>query len=461
MSEQQNIKLTADEREFFNNFVVAHVAPHSTQTPEQAQERGWIHFHYPTNDKLIKAHLDGKQSIALPPRWYPLYANIDIDSPKTQAEAVFDKLDELQIRADQYLITATPRHRKNGNFRINFKLEMNSEPATTGLQNIVLRRHFNFHNVETNPRPNVSDRLVCGFNSEFLDLQTRADLGLDLRGKLDALRNLRPIEITDLPRIQAELPGIAEVNEQHLKTGSTFLKEGKELLENGLQSGDYNRHDAQHRVIFLLWKRGNHNPEQTAELVKTWIREKHNGHSDAVNIGDWTRIDAEINRQVKSVFKLIANRLPDAPHNRTVEVTRADVLMAAKFAPGNVVKQKQFFNLIKIIRPNFHWKWILIHSKKWIHQIASDSTYKKLKKELQSKGLMQIDRRYIVNSESQKYKFNFQLGSGEPLTDADGKHIANYEEAVVTVFNNNRREIKAATGISDSTLDRYLGKAKI
>jgi hypothetical protein len=452
---KQNTTLTADEREFFNNFVVAHVAPHSTQTPKQAAERAWTYQHRPTNDKLIKAHLDGKQSLALLPLWYQVYANIDIDSPKTQAEAVFNKLDELKIRADQYLITATPRHRQSGNFRINFKLEMNNEPATAGLQNIVLRRNFNFHNVETNPRPNVSDRLVCGFNSEFLDLHTRADLGLDLRGKLDALRNLRPIEITELPRIQTELPAIGEVNEQHIKTGSTFLKEGKALLENGLQSGDYNRHDAQHRVIFLLWKTGLYSPETAAEFVKTWIENKHNGQSDAANSGDWQRIHAEIDRQVKSVFKLIANRLPDAPHNRTVEVTRADVLMAAKFAPGDVVKQKQFFNLIKIIRPNFHWKWILIHSKKWIHQIASDSTYKDLKKELQSKGLMQIDRRYIVNSESQKYKFNFQLDSGEPLTDADGKHIDTYYEALEAVCGSGRG-IQELTGVNRMTLWRNL-----
>lgn len=170
---QRNTILNGDELEFFNGFVIAHVAPHSTQTPEQAARRTWTYKRFETYDEAVKSHLAGKESLALPPRWYPTFANIDIDNPKVQEKAVFDKLDELQIRHDQMLGATTPRYRQNGNFRIYFKMEMKGLPATAGLQDVVLKRHFNFHNVETNPRPNVSDRLPYGFGSEFVDIHSK------------------------------------------------------------------------------------------------------------------------------------------------------------------------------------------------------------------------------------------------------------------------------------------------
>jgi hypothetical protein len=446
-------KLTADEAEFFNQFVGAHVAPHATQTPQQAIIRDWTTFqHQPTNDVLIKKHLTGEQSLGLQPRWYPVWANIDVDNPKTQEKPVFDKLQELGIKHDQMLCSTTPRYRRNGNFRIYFKLEMRGQPATAGLQSIVLKRHF--PRVEYNPRPNISDRLVCGFDSEFIDPFSRQFIKLDLRGKLDALKNVRPIEINELPFAKAELPTITQIKPEYLK--GAFLREGRALLENGLQQGDYKRYDAQHRVIFLLWKTGSYNPEQTSDFVKEWIRAKHNNLSDSVNRGEWKIIDGEIDRQVEKVFTLIANVLPDNAHNRTTAITAADVMMAAKFAPGDAWKQIKFFNLLKFIRPVFHWEWVTIRGDRWQNNIAGRK-YTKFQRELERKGLMVSDLQYIKGSQSRKFNFNFELDDGEALKDAAGRNIDNYYEALEAVCGN-RREIQKLTKIHSGTLSNIYNK---
>ncbi len=451
--QKQNTKLNPDQREYFKQIPCAHKSPHSTQTPEQADRRVWVYKHFPTYDELFIDHLDGKQSLATTPTYYPFLANIDVDNPKTQEKAVFDKLDELQIRHDQLLCVTTPRYRTGGNFRVYFKLELKGEPAAARLQNIVLKRHF--PRIETNPRPNVSDRLIWGFGSEIIDLHSKQIIKTDLRGKLDALKKLRPVEINELPFASALPTAAAVVDPKKLNPKGEFLRDARELYEYGLQKGGWQRYDAQHRVIFLLWKTGLYSPEEAAEETKQWIRAKHNNLSDSVNIQDWRRIDNEIDRQVKKTFSIVANILPDAAHNRTVKATRGDVLLAAKFAPGDAAKQKQFFNLIKLIRPRFHWQWISIRCDHWRGIIASKGTWKSFKEELITSGLMIEDKRYIVGSESRKYKFNFQLDEGATLEDLTGRNIDSYEEAVCAAFKNGQ-EIKAVTNINERTIRRYL-----
>ncbi len=451
-----NSSLTSEELEFYKQIVCVHKAPHSTQTPAQAARRVWTYKRFATYDEVVQDHLSGKQSIAKTPTFYPWLANIDIDNPKTQEKAVFDKLDELQIRSDQILCVTTPRYRSNGNFRIYFKLELKGQPTTAGLQNVVLKRHF--PRVEYNPRPGVSDRLLWGFDSEIIDLHSKQCIVKKLPEKMDALKNLRPVEIDELPFV-AKLPTPAVIDPKNLNPKGEFLRDARELYEFGLQRGGWQRHDAQHHVIFLLWKTGNYSSEEAAEETKKWIRAKHNGLSDSVNAQDWQRIDNAIDRQIKKTFALVANVLPDAPHNRIVKATRADVLMAAKFAPGDAVKQKQFFNLIKLIRPRFHWQWISVRCDHWRGKIASKDTWKDFKKELLERGLMIEDKHYVAGSQSRKYQFNFKLDDGATLEDLAGRNIGNYEEAVCAAFKNGH-EIKTVTSINERTVRRYLEKAK-
>jgi len=118
-------------------------------------------------------------------------------------------------------------------------------------------------------------------------------------------------------------------------------------------------------------------------FVKNWIRVKHNNLSRAAKLGDWQTINAEIDRQAKSIFAIVGDKFPDSIHNKLTGVTGSDVVAAAQFAPGDAVRQKQFFNLLGVIRPKFHWDWITIRAETWRDDIAGARTYTKFQRELE------------------------------------------------------------------------------
>ncbi len=432
-------------------FVHAHRAPHATQKQEDAADRHWSYKQFSTNDRAVRQHLTGKQALALNARWYPRLVNLDIDEPSRQAGAVFDRLLELGITRDQFVLVSTPRYRKNGNFRAYLKTELHGKPATAGLNQKVLAANFE---CEFNPNGNKVDRLPLSFDSEILDTDTHTIKNLTLQQKIEIFENLTPVEISALRRVQT-IPAAVKV--APLATSGRrrkFVEEAEALKQYGLQSGD-NRHEAQSKILFLLWLRGDHNNLEAIEFTKNWIRTKHNGHSNAVNRADWQRIDGEIERQAKSVFALVAEKFPDAVHNKLTSPTAADVADAAKFAPADAAKQKQFFKLLGVIRPVFHHEWITIRAERWRDDIASDSTYIDFQQELESRGLMIPDKHYIIGSKTRKYKFNFKLPAAAPLS-LDGRNIDNYYEALKMVCRGDQREIHSLTGINRMTLWRNL-----
>jgi hypothetical protein len=136
------------------------------------------------------------------------------------------------------------------------------------------------------------------------------------------------------------------------------------------------------------------------------------------------------------------------------------VIAAAEYAPADAVRQKQFFNLLKVIRPNFKHEWIYIPAHTWINNIASDSTYIDFQTELITKNIMVADWRYKKGVESRKFKFNFRLESGAALA-ASGRNLDCYYEALEAVCAGNRREIKAMTGIDRTTIWRNLDKESV
>jgi hypothetical protein len=453
-----NENLEKEEKEFFSAFIGRHTAPYQTQTPRQAALREWTFHHRPTNDKAVKRHLAGVETLGVPPRWYPVYGNIDIDRPQSEEKFIFDKMWELGIKADQFACFSTPRFRKNGNFRIYFQFELRGKPVTAALYDRILKSHFK--NIEYNPRPNVSDRLVGGFGSELIDTYDRKLIKLDLRGKLDLLKSLKPIEVSELPF--AQIPHSERIArfEQTDKIGKeTFAAQVERLKLGGLEPGGCRRHDAQGMILFQFWRHGE-NKEQSVLFVKNWIRVKHNNLSRTAKLGDWQTIDAEIDRQAKSIFVVVGDKFPDSVHNKLTSVTGPDVVAAARFAPGDAVRQKQFFNLLGTIRPKFHWEWITIRAETWRDDIAGARTYTKFQRELESRGLMVSDKNYTIGSKTRKYKFNLELDQGVPLT-GNGRNIDDYYEALKMVCNGRRREIQELTQINERSLRRRLNRPEI
>jgi len=80
---------------------------------------------------------------------------------------------------------------------------------------------------------------------------------------------------------------------------------GREYWLNGL-TAPKQRHDAEHCTGHYLWfgdrsqgiraLPGLRNSTDRAELIKAWLREKHNEQSEAVNAGRWSEIEGDIER---------------------------------------------------------------------------------------------------------------------------------------------------------------------
>lgn len=80
---------------------------------------------------------------------------------------------------------------------------------------------------------------------------------------------------------------------------------GREYWLNGL-TAPKQRHDAEHCTGHYLWfgdssqgirkLPGLRNASVRAELIKAWLREKHNGQSEAINAGRWGEVEGDIER---------------------------------------------------------------------------------------------------------------------------------------------------------------------
>ncbi len=459
MEIEQNCGFTAAQKRFFDRHVRAHVSPYATQTPKQALIRKWYWHNFSTTDKAFALHFKGKIAIALPPRWYP-FANLDLDDPRAQAAKVFNRLQELGIGADQILLVSTPRYKQNGNFRIYLNLQLHGNPVTAKLAETFLRT--NFPNCEFNPNGLKADRLIFGFGSEVLDPFTHKIIKMSKEKRYELLDRLKPVELSEIERDYITIPAPVKVKGLgSAKQKSKFVAEAEELKEFGLQSGGFGRHDAQWRLLFLLWVKYGFTDLQATAFVKNWIRCKHNNRSEAVKSGDWRRIDGEIDRQAKSVFAAVTTKFPDIIHNQLFGNTAGDILAAAKFAPGDAVRQKYYFNLLGVIRPKFHHEWITIRAETWIAHIASSETYLRFERELEAKGLMVSDRQYVPGSKSRKYKFNFTLEDAPPLV-IDGRHVNSYYEALKTAYSGDSGATQAIiahiTGLNRMTVWRNFQK---
>ena len=106
------------------------------------------------------------------------------------------------------------------------------------------------------------------------------------------------------------------------------------LWQSGLQARG-TRHEACWTLAVSLW-RNNYTPDEAETKLVNWLRRHHNGHSDAVNSGDWKTVKAEVSRQVKWIWTHF-RPLPDGPHNADGALTHADVRFCADVFPGDVV----------------------------------------------------------------------------------------------------------------------------
>jgi hypothetical protein len=444
------VELSADQKTFAKLFAREFTAPHGRQHLYNSERTDWITYHQPTNDRLIKAHLDGDFWLGTRAPWYPTVWNLDIDRPTTERLGkIYERFDLYGIAESQRAIMTTPSFSASGNHRIYLRLERDDRPVTFTRGYEVLKNSF-ADICEIYPQQNRIDRLPCGKDQDLLGDNGQVLSNLNWQQEMHHLLKIDPTPIETLQYQPSLLPDPELDARDHPRTWKPKT-EVAELLENGLQAG-IPRSEAQYEILNYFW-RANIPPFEAAEKVKVWIRTKHNGFSKEVNLGLLSRVDAHIDRQTGWIYARPAPIYPDAMDGLQRALTRADLEFAAKVFPGNAVRQKQLTALVSYYRPRRHHEFVFIPFWFWRDEIAHKDTYKTLIEELETKNILEVNRHYVRGKFCRRYKLKLPSTSQQPLQH-DDRNITEFYAALATAYN--RREIAALTGINERTLRRHF-----
>jgi hypothetical protein len=434
-------KLSPQEQQYKAGFIAAHRAPYAIQRPR----REWQTVHKPTNDKLIKAHLQQKLAIALPAAWYPVFCSLDIDSPTKQTiEKIYNRFDRFGIGRSQMLVMTTPSYNETRNHRIYLKLEYKDKTPTHKLSHTVLQNCFG-DLCEIYPQTNRKDRLPCGFGADVL----KDDVRMSYLSWQEEMALMMKIDATAIESLPRQLPLFDQpAGDRDQPRSWTPRATAKEIFENGLQAKG-TRHEAQFTLLLDFWRQ-NYFQETAARFVKKWIRTNHNGFSKAAKSQNWRQIDKEIDRQAAYIW---ANprTFPDATHNLHGRATKKDLIFGAKLFPGDAVRQKQFFKLASYCRAREQHDWIFISRRIWREEIAGTRSYRQFQQDLERKGLLRSIQSYKAGEYSRRYQLDLPKTGESPLL-SDERHVDDYYEALKAAFN--LREIAELTGIERTTLYR-------
>jgi hypothetical protein len=446
--------LSPAQKTFAKLFAREYTAPKARQYVDNAGERtDWHTIHQHTNDYDLRGHLNGDFWLGTRASWYPVIWNLDIDRPTPERlQKIYDRFDEIGIGENQRVRMTTPSYAASGNHRIYLRLEQNFRPVTFQRGYEILR--LNFRDVcEIYPQQNRVDRLPCGRGQDLIGDNGQILSRLSWRQEMQHLLNIEPTPLGNLQQQLSLLPD-AELEPKDLPRAWKPKSEVKEILENGLQAGGIKRAEAQFEILNYYW-RANLQPFEAAEKTRLWLRQHHNGFSNEVNAGRWREIDAHITRQTAWIWARPAPVYPDSTDGLQGALTRSDLEFAAKIFPGNAVRQKQLIALCSYYRPRRHHDWVFIPHWFWRDEIAHKDTYKALVEELESKGLLIVNKHYSRGEFCRRYKLELPKTTEQPLQ-RDSRHVTEFYDALDTVYS--RREIAALTGINERTLRRHFKK---
>jgi hypothetical protein len=455
------IEKTIPHTEFFSYLIQNYRNPFAVQK----RKENWQTKRRFVSDYDIQRHLNKTHAIGLNACNYPIFVNFDIDYPLLQEKAVFDLLDSLCISESQRLVITTPSFRKEGSYRVYIRPEYNSRPASFNLLRRFLINKF-AHICEIYPQEKRIDRLPFSFGSEIIKDDVELCF-LNLEEKLNELLKIDPWEI-DFDKISEVAPAwndkfnpliVKEVDndlaeqEEYTEIKNLLANdEIKHLIKNGLEA-KHSRNYAQFQILYSLFNSGIL-MEQAIRQVKSWVKANSNGFSRAVTQQNWKLINAEIKRQAEKIWNDYRRTISRPAQDISFISTVQDLKLAAELFPGDIVKQKQFFNLVAYYRPKAKHEYVFISNKNWRKHIASYKTYKNFQTILIEKGILEADRRYDINNYSQKFRLNLNL-QGDVIKIND-YNVANFYEGWKVVSNNNLKMITAITGMNKMTRLRHF-----
>lgn len=427
-------------KEYRERFAKDHLGPYALQWPGN----NWKTRYKPVSDPLLQAHLEGKYWVAVRASWYPTYFFLDIDSPNTDT---VDKIVEvLRLREGQYKMMTSPSYSQTGNLHLVVKPEYKNKRVTHRLGYEALRNSVG-KICEVYPQLKRKFRLPLG-KGQFL-LGSYGEVQ-DFRPWWESLywiEKIDPLEVDTLS-FQPELPFPNIVKKEDHPRRWRKSKEIEELYEEGLQAFG-TRHSSTWDLALSLW-RANFLPKEAVEVLKKWIRKKHNRFSKTINSGNFKAVDDEIARQVQWIWGNF-RPYPDSPHNLEGYVTLEDLKWIAKVYPCNVVNQKRLFSLICYMRPRSHHDFVYVPHHIWREEVANDRTYQDFLQDLEEKRLLDSvsSYRHVQGfpelSYSRKYKLYLPEAAKEPLVH-DNRNEQDYYQAML-LGTGSVREAISLTGV--------------
>jgi hypothetical protein len=448
------VKISPDQRSFAKLFAREYTAPHARQYEYKDERTDWSTYHQPTNDRLIKAHLDGDLWLGTRAPWYPVLFNLDIDKPTPEKlDKIYERFDRYGISESQRVKMTSPSFKEHGNHRIYLRLERNERPVTFARGYEALKNSF-ADVCEIYPQKNRVDRVPCGKHQDLISDDGQVLSKLSWRQEMHHLLKIDPTPLESLP-LQLDLLPDPELELPDQPRTWKPKHEVAELIEHGLQADSLTRSAAQYEILNYYWRAGMQ-PFEAAEKVRVWIRTKHNGFSGEVNIGRLHEIDRHIAAQTAWIWQRPAPIYPDATEALQGALTRADLRFAAELYPGSAVRQKQLAALCAYYRPRRHHDYVFIPVWFWRQEVANDRTYKQLVAELETKGLLKVNKHYQRGEFCRRYKLSLPKTAEQPIQ-RDSRPVTEFYEALATAYS--RRDIAAFTGLNERTLRRHFKKS--
>jgi hypothetical protein len=446
-------RISPDHRSFAKLLAREYTAPHARQYEYKGARTDWSTHHQPTSDRLIKAHLDGDLWLGTRAPWYPVLFNLDIDNPTPEKlDKIYERFDLYGIGESQRVRMTTPSFRATGNHRIYLRLERNDRPITFARGYEALKNSF-ADVCEIYPQKNRVDRVPCGRHQDLISSDGQILSKLSWRQEMHYLLKVDPTPIETLQH-QLDLLPEPELEPSDQPRAWKPKHEVKELIEHGLQAGGLTRSAAQYEILNYYW-RAQMQPFEAAEKVRTWVRTRHNGFSEEINLGRLHEIDSHIARQTAWIWARPAPIYPDSTEALLGALTRADLKFAAEIYPGSAVRQKQLAALCAYYRPRRHHEYVFIPVWFWRQEVANDRTYKQLVAELESKGLLTVNKHYQRGEFCRRYKLILPRTTEQPIQ-RDSRPVTEFYEALASAYT--RRDIAALTGLNERTLRRHFKK---
>lgn len=399
----------------------------------------------------IAGHLRGNYYIGLLAPYFPVYAVIDVDSPRgSTRDTITEIAQKLELDESQYAVFTSPSFWKSreshaGSFHVCTRPTYDDNPASLKIHEWRLGPIVDELGFERFPRTRKLLRLPFGRDQHYIEHSGRFEFDLSWQERLRILKRLVPVDLKKYPFQVQEVP-IAGCRLDRIDT-SPQKKEAEELIRTGLVRRN-TRHDMTGLLARWCYFR-NTTPERAKEFILDFLRRKHNGMSDEIENDNWKLVEKETETWVDKTYECFAARnvFPDNVHNLIGWATRDDIKLISQALHGDYINQRRLFKFVSYCRPRWgDREYIPIHRDRF-RKIAGRERKSDFRRLMEEKKLIDFKDSYRVGAYSKSYRMMClsPASSDDAIKDQDERAVLDYKQALWHVFKN-ASDIVDATG---------------